>query len=238
MTERGKRHVDRDARSFSIGRSRLEWTGAALVIDIDERGAPWPRPLRGRIVVHPRGLSRFATALDDAGRHRWGPIAPCARIEVALTQPDLRWSGDAYIDSNEGDEPVDRAFARWDWLRAPRPDGRCAVLYDVRQRGGVEHLVGARFAPDGSVEPYALPQRQALPPTALWRIGRRVPVAADAPPVRVRRTLEDTPFYARSLLHMVDDGVAVDAVHESLDVGRLVSTSTQWMLPWKMPRVR
>ena len=71
---------------------------------------PLPRRVRGRVRVHPQGLCRFVAPLDAAGRHRWGPIAPCARIEVDLDRPGLRWRGHAYLDSNEGDEPVDRAF--------------------------------------------------------------------------------------------------------------------------------
>jgi carotenoid 1,2-hydratase len=238
MTERGRRHVARDARSFTIGPSRIEWTGEALEFDIEERCMPWLTRLRGRVTVRPAGLSRFATALDAAGRHRWGPIAPCARIEVDLPQPGVRWSGNAYIDSNEGDEPIERAFRRWDWLRAPLPDGRCAVLYDVTPRDGPDRLVGARFDADGGVEPFTRPQRQRLPVTAVWRVDRRVTTDPSEPAAHVRRTLEDTPFYARSLLDLPLGGITVDAVHETLDVPRLVAPTTQWMLPFRMPRVR
>ena len=45
--------------------------------------------------------------LDGAARHRWSPIAPCARIEVALDRPASRWSGVAYCDTNEGDAPLE-----------------------------------------------------------------------------------------------------------------------------------
>ncbi len=184
MTERGQRHVHRDARSFTIGPSRVEWTNDALVIDIDERSVPFPHRVRGRVVVHPQGLSSFHTALDAQGNHRWGPIAPCARVEVDLGQPGQRWQGRAYLDSNEGDEPIERAFTRWDWMRAPLANGRCAVLYDVVTRDGEPHLIGARFAPDGShtpfTEPFTLRHRQRLPLTRWWRIDRHVPVGHGA----------------------------------------------------------
>jgi carotenoid 1,2-hydratase len=49
-------------------------------------------------------------------------------------------------------------------------------------------------------------------------------------------TLEDTPFYARSLLRTRLLGEEVTAVHESLDVPRLVSLPVRLMLPWRMPR--
>jgi carotenoid 1,2-hydratase len=237
MTERGRRHVERTARAFVIGPSQVEWTGDALKIDIDERAVPLPRRVRGRIVVHPHGLSRFVAPLDADGRHRWGPIAPCARIEVTLDAPALRWGGNAYIDSNEGDAPVEQAFRRWDWLRAPLADGRCAVLYDVQPHAGDARLIGARFAPDGRSEAFTLPARRRLLASPLWRVDRRVPVGDRSDNARVVRTLEDTPFYARSLIDLPLDGASVPAIHETLDVGRLASPAVQWMLPFRMPRV-
>ncbi|HSM22838.1 MAG TPA: carotenoid 1,2-hydratase, partial [Rubrivivax sp.] len=138
MTERGRASMRRSAREFVVGPSRVHWDGAALVVEIDEVGMPIPQRLRGRVRVWPQGLSRFSAALDDGGRHRWGPIAPCARVEVELTQPALRWSGHGYLDSNEGDEPIDRPFIEWDWSRATLRDGSTAVIYDVRQRQGAD----------------------------------------------------------------------------------------------------
>jgi carotenoid 1,2-hydratase len=235
MTERGRRHVRRDARSFAVGPSRLEWDGHALSIEVDERCSPWPHPVLGNVRVHPLGLCTFAAALDGAGRHRWGPIAPCARIEVDLPLPGLRWQGNAYLDSNEGDEPIERGFVRWDWLRAPLPDGRCAVLYDVQPRDGGPRTIGARFGTDGSAQPLDPAPGQRLPRTRWWRMDRRAPI--DASSTAVQRTLEDTPFYARSLLRMPLGGALVDAVHETLDVSRLTSPIVQRLLPWRMPRV-
>lgn len=235
MTERGRRHVHRDAQAFAVGPSRVAWNGQSLVVEIDERCSPWPRRLRGRVRLHPAGLCGFSTALDARGHHHWGPIAPCARIEVEMDTPGLRWRGHAYLDSNQGDEPIERGFVRWDWLRAPLADGRCAVLYDLQPRVGEARLIGARFARDGGVEPIALDQRQRLPPTRWWRVDRRTP--ADASPAVIQRTLEDTPFYARSLLRLSLHGEPVDAVHETLDVTRLVSPTVQRLLPWRMPRV-
>jgi carotenoid 1,2-hydratase len=235
MTERGQRHIAREASRFAIGPSQLHWNGQSLVVDIAERGAPLPRRVRGRVTLHPLGLSNFCTALDANGRHRWGPIAPCARVEVDLQEPGLRWQGQAYFDSNEGDEPIERAFERWDWLRAPLPDGRCAVLYDVQPRHSEPRLIGARFAPDGRYENFAAPTRQDLPPTRWWRVPRRVPT--EGAPAVVQRTLEDTPFYARSLLRLSLGGQTTEAMHESLDVARLTSPVVQRMLKYRMPRV-
>ena len=107
MTDRGRAHVQRSASEFVLGPSRLHWEHDALVIDIDEVSVPLPRRVRSRVRVHPQGLSNFKAALDDAGRHRWGAIAACARVEVEMDRPSLDWQGHAYLDSNEGDEPID-----------------------------------------------------------------------------------------------------------------------------------
>jgi len=239
MTERAQRHVARDRHGFRVGPSRLEWRDDALAIDIDERGAPLPRRVRGRVRLHPQALCTFRAALDAAGRHRWGPIAPCARIEVDLNQPALRWSGHAYFDSNEGDEPIERGFERWHWLRASDAQGRTSVIYDVEPLDHGSRVIGARFAADGTACDLEAPPSQRLPPSAIWRIDRRVRSRADAAAPRVRRTLEDTPFYARSLLELtLEASTRVEAVHETLDVARLRMPVVQALLPFRMPRRR
>jgi carotenoid 1,2-hydratase len=235
MTERGRARVSREARDFVIGPSRMRWDGAALVIDIDEIGVPLPRRVRGRIRVHPQGLSPFVAALDDGARHRWGPIAACARIEVDLERPAARWSGEAYVDANEGDEPIDRPFRDWDWSRSAMRDGSTAVIYDVRQKRGDDRVIARLFRPDGGSQPFEAPARQRLPRTG-WRIERSMRnEGGDA--ARVTQTLEDTPFYARSLLESTLLGERVRSIHESLSLPRVVSRSVRLMLPWRMPRI-
>jgi carotenoid 1,2-hydratase len=235
MTERGQRHVQRSADRFVIGPSDLLWDGNALQITVRERAVPFGQRVAGRIRVLPDRLFDFGTALDDAGRHRWGPISPAARVEVEMTAPALRWQGHAYLDSNEGDEPVARAFTEWDWSRSSLADGSTAVLYDVRQRTGPDRLLALRFTPQGRVEPFAPPPRQALPRTA-WRIARHMRGDV-ARPAQLVQTLEDTPFYVRSVLASGLLGEPVVALHETLNVPRFASTAVQLMLPWRMPRV-
>jgi len=36
--------------------------------------------------------------------------SPSAAVEVTLENPDLRWNGEAYVDSNYGDEPLEDGF--------------------------------------------------------------------------------------------------------------------------------
>jgi len=155
-------------------------------------------------------------------------------VEVDFGLPNLRWTGHAYLDSNEGDEPVTEPFESWDWLRAPLADGSTAVVYDVREKGGTERLIGVRFAPDGNASPMALPPRAPLAGTG-WRVQRQLRCDTGAQP-RVLRTLEDTPFYNRSVVTTQLGGEAVVAVHESFDARRFGSPWVQALLPFRMPR--
>jgi len=234
MTERTRRHTQRGAHHFVVGPSSLHWDGQALTLELDEIGAPIPFRVRGRVRVQPAGLSRFVTALDDAGRHRWGPIAPVARVEAEFDAPRTRWKGHAYFDSNEGDEPINRPFIEWDWARAELRDGRTAVVYDVRQKERSDRLLALRFARDGTVDAFAPPPRQALARTG-WRLS---PSMRSETPVRRLQVLEDTPFYARAVLDARLAGEQVVAMHETLDLRRLTLPIVQAMLPWRMPRRR
>lgn len=235
MTERGRDSLEREARALRIGPSSLRWTGEALEIDLEEWAVPWPRRVRGRVRLWPRALNPEVWALDGAGRHAWGPIAPSARVEVTLDQPALRWSGEGYLDSNQGDEPIDRPFLRWDWSRAHLRGGRSAVTYELTELDGQERLIALDFDRHGQARPLDPPPACPLPPSPLWRMPRLLRAEPDPPP-RLLQTLEDTPFYSRSLVGARLQGEAVTAFHESLSLPRLVHPATQWMLPWRMPR--
>ena len=235
MTERGRSSVFRDSERLSIGPSQLYWTGQHLQIDLDEVCVPIPRRIRGAVRLYPNALSNFSSVLDDAGRHRWGPIAPCARIEVDLQSPAMTWCGSAYLDCNEGDEPVSRSFKAWDWSRAQLADGSTAVIYDVRQTNGSQRVIAERFATDGSSVAFESgPVRQDMGST-LWNIRRGIR-SDEGTPTQIIETLEDTPFYARSLLKTRLFGESVTAVHETLQPQRLSSLPVRAMLPWRMPR--
>ena len=232
MTERGADYNHRNQHHFQIGPSEMSWHKGALTLYIDELGVPIPRRIRGTVTLHPTQLFTFSTALDETGRHRWGPLAPHARVEVNLEHPAQQWQGHGYLDSNEGDEPVERAFTEWDWSRSQLQDGSTAVLYDVEPEADHGRLLALRFRPDGTVTPFQPPPLRTLQPTA-WRIQRRM--RSDTP-VRVVQQLEDTPFYQRAVLKSSLLGEHVTSFHETLHVPRLVSPVVQAMLPWRMPR--
>lgn len=236
MTERSRASIAREARQFRIGPSGMSWENDCLTINIDEVSVPFPSRVHGQVRLYPRALCGYVTGLDDAGKHRWGPIAPCARIEVNLDRPDTHWCGEAYMDSNEGDEPIAGPFQEWDWSRASMRDGSTAVIYDVRQREGADRVLALRFKPNGTHDSFIPPARQALPST-FWRMPRNMRTDPNEP-ARVRETLEDAPFYVRSVVSSGLLGERVVSMHETLSVPRLTSPVVQMMLPFRMPRRR
>lgn len=230
MTERGRASLERSPSRIAIGPSALSWDGTALAIDLDEVTAPLPARLRGQVRLMPDGVSSRTFALDAAGRHRWSPIAPGARVAVELQQPDLRWSGAGYFDTNAGEGPLEDSFSTWNWSRARLKSGS-AVLYNCEGRAPIAIRVDA----SGAVEDFAPPPAFALPRTRLWRMPRTTHAEA-AHPVRVIRTFEDGPFYSRSVLATRLFGEPATAVHESLSLDRFRKPWVQLMLPFRMPR--
>ncbi len=233
MTERGRAALAQDPQCLQIGPSALAWDGSALRVTLDEVAVPLPARIRGEITIYPESLFGRAFSLDPQGRHAWWPIAPSARVEVKLRHPALEWSGKGYLDSNAGAEPLERAFSHWHWSRSKLPGGT-AVLYDVMRHGGEKSSLALRFDHAGSLEAFDPPPPIRLP-TTLWRIARGTRADPGQGP-RVLQTLEDTPFYARSVLSSRLLGEPVTAVHESLSLDRFRKAWVQLLLPFRMPR--
>lgn len=233
MTERGARAVHRTRDSFAVGPSAMHWDGDTLVIDIAEISAPLPYKVRGQVRVTPEAIGTTAFALDPDARHRWHPVAPRARVEVAMTHPNARWSGPGYFDSNFGDEPLEAGFDDWHWSRAHLRND-VAVLYEGRRRDGTPFDLALRFDAQGRWHDMVQPAPARLPRTG-WLVHRATRADAGHAP-RVLRTWIDAPFYARSALATHLFGEEVRAVHESLSLGRFRSPIVQSMLPYRMPR--
>jgi carotenoid 1,2-hydratase len=233
MTERGRGSLRRGADHLSIGPSDLHWDGSALIARLDEIAVPIPRRLRGTLRLTPLNLQPRTFQLDAAGRHRWRPIAPAARIEVAFEKPESRWQGAAYFDTNSGDGPLAEDFSTWHWSRAATPTG-ATVLYDVARRDGSYLNLALKIGADGMARDFAPPPSHPLPAT-VWRVRRRTRADSGTSP-RVIQTLEDAPFYARSRIATRLDGVTAEAIHESLDLNRFASPLVRALLPFRMPR--
>lgn len=238
LTERGRRALGQTAERLVLGPSALSWEGGTLVVEIDERAAPLPYRVRGRVRLYPLAITARDFVLDGAfglGRHRWWPIAPRARMEVEMESPRLTWSGAGYFDMNAGSEPLERGFHSWDWSRADEA-GASLILYDTRGPAGEAHSLALRIDDRGTVEDLEAPPRSPLPKTAIWRIPRGTRSDREAP-AQIAQTLEDTPFYARSVVRSRVQGRPVTAMHESLCLGRFASPWVQVLLPFRMPRV-
>jgi carotenoid 1,2-hydratase len=232
MTERGRTRLRRSPNVLAIGPSSMQWRDGALIIRVDEIAAPIPRRIRGEIRVEPQGVNAHAFTLEARGRHVWRPIAPAARASIELEAPDLRWQGHAYFDTNGGDEPLEKAFSFWTWSRARLNDG-AAIFYDAERRREAPLSLALRFDAAGAVSTLEPPPIAALPKTK-WRVPRYT--RAEAGAAQLRRTLEDTPFYARSLISTRFDGDPADWVHESLSLDRFAHPLVRLMLPFRMPR--
>ncbi len=232
LTERDAGALRRTRDCLAIGPSALCWDSNVLEIRIEEITAPIPSRIRGVVRVRPAALPGHPVSLDAAGQHRWSPLAPVARVEVALSSPALRWSGRGYLDSNDGDAPLERDFLRWDWSCARLQDG-AAVLYEVTPRDGPSPPpVAFHFDGHGAVTQFAPPPPCTLPRT-LWRVPRATRSEDGA---AIIRTLEDAPFYARSLISTRLFSERVDAMHESLSLDRFRAPWVQAMLPFRIPR--
>ena len=245
LTERGASALQRSASQLTIGPSQLQWDGSALLLQLDERTAPIPRRLRGTVRLHLAAAgSTPPFNLDRAGQHRWWPIAPIARVEVDLQDPAWCWRGAGYLDSNRGALPLEASFQHWQWARAALGSQQAAVVYDAQERSGAQTHLALHFEAGGSAQPlhaqpvmtqaFNAPLLQPLP-RSLWAVPRSQRSEAGAPPL-LHTTLEDMPFYARSLVQARWLGQPVLAMHESLRLDRFAMPWVQAMLPFRMPR--
>lgn len=231
LTERSRSAVARERHRLTIGASAMRRRAdGSVVVDIDERCAPWRKRLRGRITLHPRLELATTIALDGEGAHVWSPRIPLARVEVDLVEPRLSFTGNGYLDENAGDTPLESAFSRWSWSRVASEE-EVAIAYDVHLANGrsLSHGMriddrGARRFDGGRVVDLAR-TRFALPRTA------RV---EDDASCRIVRTLEDGPFYARSVIETSIGGRPACGVHEMVSLDRFASRWVRFLLPFRM----
>ena len=233
MTERPRDAVSRTMNTFTVGPSHLSWDGKSLTINVDEISVPIPGRLRGTIRLVPTAITQRTFTLNQDDHHQWWPIAPCARVQVRLDHPRLSWQGDGYFDMNHGGAPLERGFSDWQWARGVMQEGT-AILYDVLRRDGSRVHLAMTFDPNGRMQAFEPPPAVHLRRTG-WRVDRSVHSEGAA---KIVRTLEDAPFYARSVVSAKLLGEHVTLMHESLSLDRFRMPIVQAMLPFRMPRSR
>lgn len=234
MTEWPRARVQRRADRFTIGTSEVRRKADRFEIELDELTSPFPwrrrAPLCGRVVIELLAPGDDPHALDAAGRHRWYPSGPLARARVELSHPELRFEAAAYHDANSGPEPLIAAFRRWRWYRATTGDAT-TVFYEGERRDGSSFEIARAYERSGP-RPLALRPLWPLRPSR-WALRRAMRAAGEA---RIVRDLEDTPFYARSLVRCGPGG-GVLAIHEHLELERLRARWVQTLLPYRMRRI-
>lgn len=235
MTERGRKKTERTSTTYQTGGSSVRFEGDNLIVDIDEICAPLPRRLRGQVrVAMPYRLST-AHQLDPKARHFWSPACAHARVEASFERPGLSWTGHGYVDSNYGLEPLEKGFDYWDWSRTPLRDKNTLIRYVTDPMGAHQRNLHLLISPDGAVSESSGDPSLVLPETQIWQIKRRAGGLAQHQP-RVTKTLEDTPFYSRSILRY-NGGVSGLSTHETLSGKRLRSPIVKALLPFRMPRL-
>lgn len=233
MTERGRASLRRTRDEFTVGPSTAFWSKNELAIAIDEIAVPLPRRVKGNVRVRPVCMPGRAFSLDHGNTQTWQPVAPMARIEVRFSAPAISWDGHAYFDHNRGTMPLESAFQCWDWSRQTAAN-TTRIIYDVTERGGAKRHLSLQIDKNGAITPFPPPPRVALA-ASLWRIKRETRTDPGTKASLID-TLEDTPFYARSLLQTTCLGETAPSVHESLDLDRFNSRIVQSLLPFRMPR--
>ncbi|MFK7889904.1 MAG: carotenoid 1,2-hydratase [Granulosicoccus sp.] len=252
MTERTAASMQLSPEALAIGRSEIRVDSGAVIIDIDEIAVPLPGRVRGRLTVALPAYEIPAFSLDNGQqgascKHFWQPVAPKTRISVEMESPALHWQGNAYMDSNNGEVPLESTFKSWTWSRSHADNGDTTILYDVVSRDGHASERSLRFDSQGRKMEVEVPFRQHLESTRYFRIPRQ---ARTEPGTVIEdlRTLEDAPFYSRSsYLEKVenpDQGSADPdgnrehrvTIHETLDLDRFDSAWVRCMLPFRMPR--
>ena len=233
MTDRGRAALTQTRDTFTVGPSRMHWTGTALQIDINEWGAlPHVAPLRGQIVLTPAAVTQTEVALTPDGRHMWRPFAPIATIAVDLGAGH-RWQGHGYLDANHGTRPLEQDFRFWTWGRYPLRD-RTLCFYDAIRADGSTLDLGVQIDRAGAVT------RIAPPPMArfrrnIWGLHRETRADAGVRPQQ-RLSLLQAPFYSRGLVETQIDGERSLGMHEALDLWRFNQPLLKPMLALRVPR--
>ena len=234
MTDRGRSALRTTNETFEVGPSKLHWNGDKLIISIDEISShPLISRVRGTITVEPEALTQVELPLKSDGTHIWRPFAPISRINVDLEAKGWQWSGKGYFDSNFGTRALEQDFRYWTWGCFPTKNGASA-FYDVTRIDGSSFDTAVAFDKNGTARHLQAPPRKRFK-NSLWQVKRETRADAGTTPKQSLNML-DAPFYSRSAVTTVLDGVETTGVHEALDLTRFRSPFLKPMLAVRVPR--
>lgn len=245
MTERSQPGVTRKVDNYTIGPSRLSFYRdksqyGVMQIDINEVTVPIPRLLQGRITVQLGNLSDKHYRLDKEGHHHWWPVSPASAVEVQFEKPACSWHGHAYLDTNWGDRPLEEDIDYWCWSRFQNKQ-QTLIHYDVFYKGNDAYRLPAcepdkglaiRVNNDGTSTTDTPPSLKKLKKTN-WQMTRH---ARSESNLKLVSTLEDSPFYSRSLIETTIDNESLMGICESVSLQKFRKPIVQMMLPFRMPR--
>jgi len=231
LTEQQAERVARGRDHIRLGESEVGWRDGRLEVRIDERTAPWGATLRGSVRLTPHSLPGPTVALDGEGAYRWRAHAPFATVEVELTEPRVTFRGVGYLDSNQSDAPLEDAFSSWTWSRAADATG-ATIAYDVVLRDGSTRRCGVELPRDGAARPETTSELATLP-SSLFGLDRAMR-SEDARATRLLRTVEDGPFYARSVVETSRHGRRAHGMHEIVSLDRFRAPWVQFLVPYRM----
>ncbi len=204
-----------------IGRSTLSYTGGSVRMEVEERTAPWGRPVKARLVLDPLTPLGEEVQLVPELPHWWQPVAPRASAKLEVDTEGVRTEGLGYHDTNHGAEQLGMRLSGWHWSRTH----------------GVDETVVDYLLPDGvapvrvTAEPGCVRCERGtsgeVPPTERTGWGLRVPrhLRAGNTVVGAPRLLESSPFYAR--VQARQEGL--DTLGEVADFRRFHSPLIRWM---------
>jgi carotenoid 1,2-hydratase len=204
-----------------IGRSTLSYSGETVRMEVDERTAPWGRPVRARLVLEPMTPLGDEVQLVPELPHWWQPVAPRARALLEVDTEGVRAEGMGYHDTNHGAEQLGKRLSGWHWSRTHGaretvvdyllPDGASPVRVTA-----APGLMRCERGASGEVLPTERTGWGLQVPRHL-RAGNRV--------VGAPRLLESSPFYAR--VEARQEGL--DTLGEVADFRRFHSPLIRWM---------